>query len=107
MTLRLADGVGATLSEAWISALIVNASAVILAFSIRLAFTSDARCKSVSGIAWWACADWAFTLCSVISWSANGVVSTRIWTAQIFWNEFTAADERIAGHVTWARADWS
>jgi hypothetical protein len=80
---------------------------MILTFTVRLTFASDARGKSVSGVAWWACADWSLTLSPVVARRANGIASTWIWSAQVFWNELTAADEGIASHVSWAGADWS
>lgn len=105
MSLGLADGVGAALSEAWIGASVVDASAVIAALVVRLTFASDAGCKRVSGVAWWACADGTLALCSVIAGCANGVASAWIRAAQIFRHELSAADERIASHVAGTRAD--
>lgn len=105
MTLSLADGICSAFSSTWVGARIVDACTMITTFSVGLAFASHAGSQSISSVAWWASAHRTFSLGSVVSRGANGIGSTWVWSAQIFRNKFTAADEGITCHVSWTRAD--
>lgn len=125
MSLWLANGISPTLSNARVDTGVVYASAMVRAFAVSLALAANARSQSVSSVSRWTranCKDelfliawkfkafqltWSFALGSIESWRANSVSSTRIRSAQVLWDEFATANERIAGHVSRARADWS
>lgn len=101
--------IGAALSsaDARINALVIDASAMIGAFVVGLAFSSDARAERVSCVSRWAGTNGSLALRSIVSGGANSVGAARIRATEIFRNEFTAADEGVASHVSRARADGS
>jgi len=106
VALGCANGIGPTFADAWIRADVVDASLVVWALGVCLTFAADARVKRISSVARWTRADWSLALGAIVAWSANGIRSTWIWSAQVFLGEWTTADEGISSVSLWARADW-
>lgn len=103
----LALGTSSTLSAAGINALIINASFMICTLVIALALSPDTVGKRVSRVPRRACANGSLTIGSVVAGCARSVRSARVWIAEIFLGEWSAAYERIPRHVTWAAANRS